>query len=168
VGLAVVAYLVLFPLGLLGRRLRRRRRAVAPAERIALAWAEAAEEAELLGYREVHSDTFDERARRLAAHLHDDESAAHAVRLARRLEAATYSAAGADDLDAELAEESSAALRAEARSSAARTARVARWLDPRPWIARWGRGQLRHRRITTTVRGDLEAERELVASGDRR
>jgi transglutaminase-like putative cysteine protease len=168
VGIAMLTYLILFPLALLIRRRMRRRRATTPAARIALAWTEAAEEAGLVGYHEISSDTFDERARRLATHLSDDESVAHTNVLARRLEASAYSAEGADDLDAELAEESGAALGASARAAATRTARVNRWLDPRPWLGRWRRGQLRHRRITTTVRADLEAERELVGSGDRR
>lgn len=168
VGIVLVTYLVLFPLGLLVRRRLRRHRATTPDARINLAWAEAAEEAELLGYKERRSDTFDERARRLSYYLADDESVAHTSLIARRLEAATYSAEGVDDLDAELAQESSAALGASARAAATRGARVRRWLDPRPWVHRWRRGQLRHRHITTTVRGDLEAERELVGSGDRR
>jgi transglutaminase-like putative cysteine protease len=168
VGIAVLVYVILFPLGLVIRRRLRRRRATTPAERIALAWTEVTEEAGLVGYQEVSSDTFDERARRLATYLSDDESIAHTDRLARRLEASTYSAEGADDLDAELAEESGAELCASARAAATRAARARRWLDPRPWLRRWGSRQLRHRRITTTVRADLEAERELVGSGDRR
>ncbi len=167
VGLLLLAYLVLFPLGLVARRTLRRRRATTPAARIELAWLEAADAAVLLGYHEDPSDTFGERASRLGVLLPDDV-AAHAGVLAWRMEVAAYSAAGADDLDAELAEESSAVLVASVRSMADRRARILRWIDPRPWLHSWRRGLLRQRRITSTVRGDLEAERELVGSSDRR
>lgn len=168
-GAALAGYLLLVPLALLAHQILRRRRAVTPADRVALAWTEAEELAELIGYRPVGSDTFSERARRLAAHLPDDDAPGHARLLARQLEAATYSAEGVDELDAELAEEAGTALSGSARSAASRPARVLRWLDPRPWIYR-SRDERRqqHRRITTTVRGDLEAEHELAGSGDRR
>ncbi len=165
--LLLLAYLVLFPMGLVARRRLRRRRASTPAARIELAWLEAAEAAVLLGYHEDPSDTFGERADRLGVLLPDDV-AAQAGALAWRMEVAAYSAAGADELDAELAEESSAVLVASVRSMADRRARILRWIDPRPWLHSWRRGLLRQRRITTTVRGDLEAERELVGSSDRR
>jgi transglutaminase-like putative cysteine protease len=167
-GAALLGYLVLVPLALLAHQLLRRRRAVSPPDRVALAWTEAEEHAALIGYRPVPSDTFSERAHRLAAHFPDEEAPAHARQLARQLEAATYSAEGVDELDAELAEEAGAALSRSARAAAARPARLLRWLDPRPWIS-LSRGERRqqHHRITTTVRGDMEAERELTGSGDR-
>ncbi|MFZ6005989.1 MAG: transglutaminaseTgpA domain-containing protein [Actinomycetota bacterium] len=165
---AVLAYLLLVPLALASRRWVRRRRATTPAERISLAWTEASEEAALVGFEETASETFDERAARLGALMADPAASDHAVDLARRLEVAAYSAEGADELDAELAEESGLALIVAARRAAPRSARLTRWLDPRLALRRRKMGQPAHRRITTTVRGDLEAERELVRSGDRR
>lgn len=165
---AVATYLVLVPLALLVRRRRRRRHAVTPEARIAVAWSEAAEEAELVGYEPVPSDTLEERARRLASVLPEGASASDARQLTRQMELATYSAAGADDLAAELAEEAAAALVAAARGAAPRPARLLRWFDPRPAWHRRRQDQLAHRRITTTVRADLEAERQLTGSGDRR
>jgi hypothetical protein len=168
VALVVLAYIVLFPLTLVVRRRRRRRRATSPAERISLAWTEAVEEAALVGFHEVRSDTYDERAQRLAAMLSDEAVASGASCLARQLEEAAYSADGADELGAELAEEAAAAVGAAARAASSRTTRVMRWLDPRPYARTWRRGRaLRQRRITTTVRADLEAERQLVGTGDR-
>jgi transglutaminase-like putative cysteine protease len=168
VALAALVYLVLFPLALLLRRRVRRRRATSAEARISLAWAEAVEEAALVGFTEVRSDTFDERAARLAAALPERDVADDAMRLARQLEVATYSPDGADDLAAELAEEAAAAVGAAARAASTRRRRVLRWLDPRPHVRSWRQGRaLRQRRITTTVRADLEAERQLVGTGDR-
>jgi transglutaminase-like putative cysteine protease len=164
----LLLYLLLFPLGLLVRRRLRRRRATTPDERIALAWTETVEDAALLGFREVRSDTFSERSERLVAAIPGDDVAEHAQRLTRQLEHATYSPDGADDLAAELAEEAAAALGATARAASSRKDRVGRWLDPRPHARTWRRGRAsRQRRITTTVRADLEAERQLVGSEDR-
>jgi transglutaminase-like putative cysteine protease len=168
VGIALLAYLVLFPLALWIRLRLRRRRATTPAERIALAWAEATEVAALVGYREVRSDTFAERAERLAGALPDTTVPADARVLARQLEEATYSATGADELGAELAEEAALAVGEAALAASRRRDRVRRWLDPRPHVRSWRRDRAgRQRRITTTVRGDLEAERQLVGTSDR-
>jgi hypothetical protein len=165
----VVAYLCIVPAALLLRRRRRRRRATSPDDRIALAGSEAVEEAALVGYREVPSDTFDERARRLSDHLDDPEAIAHTAALTRRLEAATYAPVPPDEAEAAAAEQANAALQVLVRGRVGRPARVARWFDLRPWFLRWRRrGAGRHRQITQTVRADLEAERELVGSGDRR
>ena len=80
-----------------------------------------------------------------------------------------YSADGADDLAAELAEEAATARRR-------RRPRRQHPPGPRPALARpaasrsrpGARGRAsRQRRITTTVRADLEAERQLVGSDDR-
>ena len=168
VALAVLAYALLFPMALVLRRRLRRRRATSAEARISLAWAEAVEEAALVGFQEVGSDTFDERARRLAAALPDGGVSDDALRLARQLEAATYAPDGADDLAAELAEEAAAAVGTAARTASTRRRRILRWLDPRPHTRTWRQGRaLRQRRITTTVRADLEAERQLVGTGDR-
>lgn len=167
VGALVVAYLVLVPLALLLHRWRRRRLARTPAARIELAWTECAEEAELLGYRGLRSDTFAERAERLAAHVPGDEVAASARQLARQMEASTYSAPGADELAAELAEEAAAVLVRTTRAATSRTAQVRRWVDLPAWVRRTRRDRSRPVRITGTVTADLEAQRELAASTDR-
>lgn len=163
---AILAYLLLVPSAVAARSWMRRRRATTPAERISLAWIEASEEAAMLGFEERASETFDERAARLGALMPDVTD--HAAALARRLEVAAYSEEGADELDAELAEESGLALVVAARCAVPRSARLTRWLDPRPALRRRKIGQQAHMRITTTVRGDLEVERQLVRSGDRR
>ena len=50
-------------------------------------------------------------------------------------------------------------------ATASRKDRILRWLDPRPYARTWRRGRaLRQRRITTTVRADLEVERQLVGT----
>ncbi|MEO7429623.1 MAG: hypothetical protein ABIY48_09610, partial [Acidimicrobiales bacterium] len=167
VGTVLLAYLLLVPTALVVRRRLRRRRATTPAARIGLAWAEVAESAGLIGYREDPSDTFQERADRLAAVLPGGASAEQAAQLADHNERAVYSAEGADDLDAEAAEAAGAALGTTALAAAPILTRVGRWLDARPWFRDWQRARRRQRRITTTVRADLEAERELVGSGDR-
>jgi hypothetical protein len=168
VGATLLAYLVLFPLTLLVRRHLRRRRATTPAERISLAWTEAVEVAALVGFRERRSDTFQERAQHLATALPDSGAAAGARSLAGRLEQAAYSADGADEIDAELAEEAATSVAAAARHASRRRDRVRQWLDPRPFARSWRvERALRQRRITTTVRADLEAERQLVGTGDR-
>lgn len=162
----VLVQLIVFPIWLLLRRRWRRRAADRPMARITLAWDEATDAAAMVGYTERRSRTPDERARDLARRLPEAAGAAH--RLGRLVEEAVYSATVADDLAAELAEESSAELQAAARHAATRSARLARWLDPRPHLrSRRLRRRARQRSITTTVRGDLEAERELVGSTDR-
>ncbi len=167
-GAIALLYAVAFPLALVLRRRRRRRRAATPEQRVGLAWTEAVEAAAVLGFHEVRSDTFDERARRLAAVVPDGAADDDAQALARLLEAAVYSAEGADDDDAERAVAAAAAVGAAARAAAPWTDRARAWLDPRPLTRAWRRRRaVGHRRITTTVRGDLEAERQLVGSGDR-
>ncbi len=166
--LVLLAYMLLFPLAILVHRHLRRRRVDGPEDRIALAWTEAVEEAALVGFTEVRSDTFDERARRLSAAVPGETVADDALCLTRQLEEATYSPHGADELSAELAEEAAVAIGAAARAAATRPDRIRRWLDPRPVARTWRTERaLRQRRITTTVRGDLEAERQLVGSADR-
>ncbi|MET0728520.1 MAG: DUF3488 and transglutaminase-like domain-containing protein [Acidimicrobiales bacterium] len=169
-GLVAAAFLfvIVVPLLLLVRWRLRRRRASTPADRIELAWTESVETASVLGYVEVLSDTVNERAVRLAAVLAPDQ--ASLVRgLAHQLELATYSGEPLDDAAAAAADATATEIKRSVRHRAAWTARVQRWLDPRPHLRQLGRDRaLRQRRITTTVRGDLEVERELVGSGDRR
>lgn len=166
-GVGVALYVVVIPLGLVMRRALRRRRATTGPARISLAWTEAAEVAALIGYREVSSATYAERAEHLSGLLPEGDAPAHARQIARRIELAYYSEAGADDLDAGLAEESSGAIVSAVLAVAPLTARIRRWLDPRPWM-RVALGGLRQgSNITTTVRGDLRDEHELVGSGER-
>jgi transglutaminase-like putative cysteine protease len=155
-----LAYLLLFPLGLLLWRTRRRHRARTPLERVTLAWRETAERAEPLGYLERPSDTPFERAHRLAAALPDHERQAFA--LARLLSVGSYSATGADDAAAEEATALSAELTAAALERTSIRTRLAHWLDPRALVAGWRRERrARQRQITMSARGDLEQEREL-------
>lgn len=162
----VLAYVILFPLGLLLWRLRRRRRATTPGDRIELAWVSSAEHASLVGYAERASDTYVEGAQRLAAALGDGDDPA--LRLARCREAAAYSPTGADEDDAARAQEAADELTALARGQQSLLTRVHRWLDPRSLVRTWRQGHTaRQRRITLTARGDLEQERELVGSRDR-
>ena len=166
VAILVVAYAILFPLGLLLWRSRRRRRADSPLAQVELAWIESVEDAGLLGYEERASDTYFERAHHLAAALPGAEDAAFA--LARAREAAAYSAAGATEDDARAAQAASDELRELAREQTPWLRRVGRWIDPRSLVRVWRRDHAaRQRRITLTARGDLEQERELVGSSDR-
>jgi len=166
-GLAIL-YAIAFPLLLLLRRRRRRRAATTPLARATVAWAEAAERARMLGYEEVRSHTFGERAHHLAGYLADEDAEAAARRLAYQLELGVYSAEDLDDLAAELAEEASAELQAAARADASVLTRVRYWLDPRPYLRAWRTDRTaRQRHITTTVRADREVERELVGTADR-
>jgi len=166
-GVGLAAYLAVVPLGLAVRRTLRRRRAITGPARISLAWTEAAEAAVLLGYREVSSATYAERADHLSDLLPQGDGAEHARQISRRIELAYYSEAGADDLDADLAEESSAAIVSAVLAVAPLSARIHRWLDPRPWARAAVGGLRRGSNITTTVRGDLRDEHELVGSGER-
>jgi hypothetical protein len=162
----VLAYAILFPLGMLVWHRRRRRRADTPSAEIELAWTETVEDASLVGYVEQRSDTYLERADHLATALGDGEAAA--LVLARSREEAAYSAAGADEDDADAARAAADELRAVALSQTSRWTRVRRWIDPRTVVGSWRREHTaRQRRITLTARGDLEQERELVGSGDR-
>jgi transglutaminase-like putative cysteine protease len=162
----LLAYALLFPLGLLLRRALRRRRATTPLEQIELAWSESAEHAALVGFHERPSDTYFERAHHLSAALPEAETAAFA--LAGRLEAGTYSAEGADEEDVEVALAAAEEIRAATQEQAPLIVRVRRWFDPRSLVQGWRREHTaRQRRITLTARGDLEQERELVGSSDR-
>ncbi|MET0902447.1 MAG: DUF3488 and transglutaminase-like domain-containing protein [Acidimicrobiales bacterium] len=162
----VVAYLVVFPLGLLVRRRRRRQRATAPLEQVHLAWTEAVEAAAVVGFDERASDTFVERAIRLGEAVPD--AAEPALTLAARVEVGVYSAEGAEADDATVAWEASAAISDAAHAQASVLERGQRWLDPRWLLRSWRRERAaRQRRITLTPRGDLEVERELVGSDDR-
>ena len=162
----VIAYALLFPLGLAVRRRRRRQRAVRPLDQVDLAWRESVEAAAVAGFEERASDTYVERALRLGAAL--PEAADPALTLAARLEVGVYSADGAVPEDAEVAWTAAAAIADAARAQASATDRLRRWFDPRWLVRAWRRERsVSQRRITMTPRADLEAERELVGSDDR-
>jgi len=165
-GAVLLAYLALFPVALVVRRWRRRRRAETPQEQVDLAWIEAVERAELVGFREVLSDTFPERAAVLGTVLPSarDSSAF----LAAIVETASYSRDGADGDDVAAATEAAEQIRAAAWAVTPFGRRVAVWLDPRGGLKRWRADRARRQRqITMSARGDMEQERELVGSIDR-
>ncbi len=166
VALALAGYLLLVPLALVAHRRLRRQRAHTPLDRIALAWTEVTEAAALVGYRERRSDTFDERSERLGGVLPE---AGDTVRtLAHRAERAVYSAEGADDLDAELADEARSTLVAAALAAAPWQRRVRRWVDPRGALRTWRQGRrLANLRVTASFGGNRAPRRVNVSSGRR-
>lgn len=166
-GGAALAYILLVPIGLLIWRRLRRRRATTPLAKIDLAWRESVESAAGIGFTERPSDTHTERAHELATALPAAE--AETMALAAHLEAAAYSAVGASDADVAAAQAAAEKIRAAARARVPWTRRARRWFDPRATVRAWRHDRRAgRRRITLTARGDLEQERELVGSGDRR
>jgi hypothetical protein len=160
-----LAYLVLFPSSLLVWRVRRRRRARQPLERMELAWVEAVEAARLVGFAERPSDTYAERAAHLAEAVPDAAPAAFA--LAECLDAASYSLEGATAEQVDRAEAATAQVRAAVVAATSRWARIRPGIDPRAMVGGWRlRRRTRQRRISLSARGDLEQERELVGSRD--
>jgi transglutaminase-like putative cysteine protease len=159
------AYLIGVPVALAVHRRRRRARAHSADDRIALAWAEASEEAALLGFVERASDTYDERAQRLAEVL--PTATASAEGLARARERADYSPTGATDADAELAARSADDLIAAVRELTPLGVRVRRWLDPRPPLGAWRRTRagLRRRIEAAPTRTGEESDRPRVPVG---
>jgi hypothetical protein len=158
---ALLLYLVGVPAFLLLHHRRRRARASTPDQRIALAWAEAVEEAELVGFRERPSDTYAERAGHLADVLPTATASAEVLALAR--ERADYSPEGASDADVAAAAAASADVVGAARELAPRGARVRRWLDPRPPITAWRRQRAAQRRqIATVAQGSRDVELDRV------
>lgn len=159
----IVVYLVACP-GLLAlhRRLRRQR-AVGPQAQIALAWVEASEAAELVGFSQAPSQTYAERARHLADDL--PATASESLQLARLIEAAHYAPVGVDDAAVEAAWQASEAVARDAWSQTSWTGRARRWLDPRPTVRAWRVDRAGHQRqITTLATGDRD-ERVLVSVG---
>jgi hypothetical protein len=163
---AIAAYLILFPLGLVVRRQRRRRRADAALDQVELAWTESVERAAIAGFDERASDTYVERAIRLGEIV--PGAADPALTLAARREVALYSAEGATPDDATVAWEAADAIVAAVREQVSLPSRMLRWVDPRWLLRSWRRERsARQRRITLTPRADLEVEREMVGSDDR-
>ena len=150
--LVILLGLMVFPTSLWLRRWRRRRRAATMQDHIELAWVEAVERAELVGYREVASDTFPVRAVAMAHLLPTAGDASR--RLARTIESASYSPAGATEIDVVDAQEAAAEIRAAAWEAASWRTRIASGIDPRGSVKRWRTGRTRRQRqITTSARG---------------
>jgi transglutaminase-like putative cysteine protease len=163
---AVALYGIGVPLALAVHRRRRRARATSPDQRIALAWVEAMEDAALVGFRERPSDTYAERAELLGVLLPTAIPSAQA--LARTRELADYSPEGAGEAEVEAAAAASADVGAAARELAPRSARVRRWLDPRPTVNAWRRDRVALvRRIDTVATGshDHEGDGRLTGVG---
>jgi transglutaminase-like putative cysteine protease len=156
----VLLYLLGVPAVLLVHRRRRRARAGTADQRIALAWIEAVEGAQLVGFRERPSDTYAERAAHLAEVLPTATLPAEALALAR--ERADYSPEGAGPAEVASAEAASADVVAAARELTPRSARVLRWLDPRQPLTVWRHARAAQRRQIATVASgsrDLDLER---------
>lgn len=117
------------------RRRRRRRAAGTDADRVLVAWAEAAEALAQAGARRQRSDTLDEHARRAAAAVALPGPAAGALRaLADDASAASYSD---DDLSPQVAaraQGSAAVVEAAVKGAASPVQRVGRAVDPRPLV----------------------------------
>ena len=163
----LVGLLLLFvvgvPAALMAHRQRRRQRAVAPDQRIALAWVEAVEDATLVGFRDS-SQRHACGARRPpgrcpgAGHRAGDRARAASER-------ADYAPGGAGSLEVDAAVAAAAQIGAHARAVAPLPTRVRRWLDPRPPLQAWRRSRAgRHRTITTRV-DTVDHEAELVGVG---
>ena len=153
----IALYLIAVPTALALHRRRRRDRATHPDQRIALAWVEAMEDAAMTGFRELPSDTYAERAELLGDAL--PTAAESAVALARARETSEYSPAGAAEAEVATADDASRHIGAVAREVAPRSARLRRWLDPRPQLQAWQREQAAGRRqIATVSTADSESE----------
>lgn len=146
---AVVLYLLVVPTALLAHRRRRRARAAGPDQRVALAWVEAMEEAELIGYRERASDTYAERARHLGAAL--PSAGAGAAAMAEARDRSDYAPEGAGPEEVVLATQGAAAVTAAVREVVTGWARLLRWLDPRPALRTWRQERSSSRRRIATV-----------------
>jgi transglutaminase-like putative cysteine protease len=152
------------PAALAAHRRRRRRRATTPAQRVALAWVEAAEDAALVGYQTRASDTSAEQADRLTEVVPGAGAAAGV--LARARETADYSPDGADEQTATAATSAAAAIHTAVMAAAPLGAKARRWLDPRPDLRAWREARRRtQRQITTIDLAEGDADRELVGAG---
>jgi transglutaminase-like putative cysteine protease len=111
-GIVVLAYLVVVPLVLLAQRAARRRRASAPADRVRLAWRVATERAGDAGVNLPTYLTLSETAERLATAMPSTADAARGM--AFTMERIAYAEETPTEEEATGAEESSAAVAAEA------------------------------------------------------
>jgi transglutaminase-like putative cysteine protease len=128
--LAVLAllYLVLVPTFWGLYRRRRRQRAVAPDDRVRLAWQESVESVGVLGVAPARSETPAEFADRVVDTVDTDRY----VDLAATLGAADFSAAGVTDDDADTALQISDEVATNVRRQASNEQRIRAVLDPRP------------------------------------
>jgi len=111
-GILLLAYLVAVPLVLLAQRVTRRRRAHAPADRVRLAWRVATEHASDAGVKLPTYLTLSETAERLAVAMPSTADAARGM--AFTMERIAYAEETPSDEEVTGAEESSAAVAAEA------------------------------------------------------
>jgi transglutaminase-like putative cysteine protease len=162
--LALVLYAIACPSLLHLQRRVRRRRAESDGAQIALAWTEASEEASLVGYESSPSETYAERARRLADTV--PAAGTEALHLARLIEAAHYTPDGAPSAAVADAWADSATVQRSARDQATWRSRVVRWFDPRPPLRAWQAERLAgQRRITTVPTGERTTDGVLVGVG---
>ncbi|MGH9118268.1 MAG: transglutaminaseTgpA domain-containing protein [Acidimicrobiales bacterium] len=125
-GLALAVGIV--PIVRLLRRVRRRRQADRPGERVRVAWEESVAWAEMLGVIHRPWETPAEYARRARSAVDGGSF----TELAATIGAADFSEGGASDDDAARAAELAAHIGGEARERASREQRLRAWFDPRP------------------------------------
>ena len=135
---ALAAVLVAFgavPAAKVARRRRRRQAATTGADRVLVAWAEAAEALAQAGARRDPADTLDEHARRAAAAVALGLPAAGAlVALAGDAAAASYARGDVSAEVAARAQDSAALVEAALKTSASPGQRIRRAVDPRPLV----------------------------------
>lgn len=129
IGLAIVAYLVLVPLAIVGRRFVRRRRARSPADKVRLSWREATERAEAAGVRLPASLTIAEAANRLVAAVPRSGDAVQGM--ARTMERIAYAEEAPTPDDVATARRAWTAANAEVNQWEPRWPRVLRYVDIR-------------------------------------
>jgi transglutaminase-like putative cysteine protease len=128
-GLALL-YCAGVPLAKARRRQRRRDAAVAPADRVLVAWAEATEDLTAAGFPPRPSETAVEFAHRVGRAVGPPGPAI--ARLADDTSAAAWSVGGVPAEVATRAESEAAAIAADLRAQATRRERLRQALDPRP------------------------------------
>jgi hypothetical protein len=146
----VIAYALLVPAIWALYRRRRRQRAVAPDDRVRLAWQESVESVGVLGVAPSRSETPAEFANRAAQSVETDRYAD----LATTLSAADFSASGVSENDADTAFEISDEVATTVRRQATGEQRIRAVLDPRPPERR---RPLRRRRKSQHSRRDAPA-----------
>jgi transglutaminase-like putative cysteine protease len=130
---AGVLWLLTVPAARVARRRRRRRRAVAEAERVLLAWEEAAEWLALSGAPRLAGETLLEHSRRAPAAVGLGPDAARGLEeLATDAATAAYAPAGRSEGASHAAEARAAGVERAVLLQAGRWRRVRWWLDPLP------------------------------------
>jgi hypothetical protein len=128
-GITVLAYLLLVPLALVGKRLLRRQRARSPGERVSLAWLETNERLAFAGLQMAASLTVAERAARMR--LAFPSTAEPIDLLARSIERVTYGEVEPSEDEATRVEVASAEIRAAAVRRVPWRRRVLAYVDIR-------------------------------------